>query len=196
MNEHLKINIGSGDSKIDGFITIDYDITTNPDYVLDLEKDTLPFNNDSVEHVIAHHILEHLGEGYIHCLKELYRVCIDNAIIDIIVPHHRHETFFADPTHKRPITAFGMSLFNKKINDYCKEQGFSNSRLGNYFDINFEIIEHFNIIDKQYEDFVKQFPEDEKEKYINLYNNIIENVCIKLKVVKSNNTSPKIFNYD
>jgi len=60
----MKINIGSGNTKIDGFVTIDYDSNSNPDYQLDLENDDLPFEDNTVETVVAHHILEHLGEGY------------------------------------------------------------------------------------------------------------------------------------
>ena len=39
----MKINIGSGNSKIDGFVTVDYDNSSNPDYFLKVEKDNFPF---------------------------------------------------------------------------------------------------------------------------------------------------------
>lgn len=189
MNNNIKINIGSGTSRFEGFINIDFDKSSNPDYILDLEKDYLPFDNNTVDEVIAHHILEHLGEGYFHCIKELYRVCKNGAIINIEVPHHRSEIFFADSTHKRPITAFGLTLFSKKNNKYFKEQGFANSRLGEYLDVDFELVEHLNILNNDLKDFIKQFPEKDLEKYSEVYGNIIEIVKIKLRVIKANNTN-------
>lgn len=194
----MKINIGSGTIRIKNFINIDYDKNSNPDYILDLEKDYLPFDDNTVDEVIAYHILEHLGEGYFHCMKELYRVCKHNAFINIEVPHHRHETFFADPTHKRPITVFGVSLFSKKNNKHCKENDYANSRLGDYFDVDFEVVEHLNILNNDLKDFIKRFPENELEKYSEIYGNIIETVKIKLRVIKSNDTNIQLgkFNYD
>ena len=83
----MKIIIGAGDQRIDGFVTCDYDPKTKPDYTFNLETDTFPFEDSSVDIVIASHVLEHLGEGYFHCLKELYRICRDKAIIHVHVPH-------------------------------------------------------------------------------------------------------------
>ena len=109
----MKISIGAGDTIETDYIRIDYDSLTNPDYVLDLERDRLPFEDSTVEAVKAHHILEHLGEGFFHCLQELYRVCKHGARINIRVPHPRHDSFLADPTHRRPITAVTMQMFSK-----------------------------------------------------------------------------------
>ena len=66
----MKLNIGAGDTKLEGFITFDYDKKASPDYIVDLERDRFPLEDNSVETVIAHHTLEHLGDGYFHCLKE------------------------------------------------------------------------------------------------------------------------------
>ena len=61
----MKLNIGAGNKKFPGYINIDSYDASNPDYVLDLEHDNLPFEENSVGHVIAHHILEHLGDGFV-----------------------------------------------------------------------------------------------------------------------------------
>ena len=100
----MKLNLGSGLKRIDGFLNVDYDERSNPDFIVDLEKGILPFEDNSVDGIVAHHILEHIGEGFLTLMKEIYRVSKDGTIIDIEVPHHRHENFFGDPTHKRPIT--------------------------------------------------------------------------------------------
>lgn len=180
----MKINIGSGGTQYPGYVTCDYDPLAKPDYLFNLETDRFPFEDNTVEAVMAHHVLEHLGEGYFNCLKELYRVCKHGAIIDIRVPHHRHDYFFDDPTHRRPITVGGMLLFSKKHNKLCKEQGAASSRLGDYFDVDFEIVQHEIIPSGRYRDQFVGMPREEVEAYLREHSNIIEEVWMQLVVIK------------
>lgn len=180
----MKLNIGAGDTRYNGFLNCDYDEHSNPDYVFDLEKDPFPFDDNIVEEVIAHHVLEHMGEGYFHTIKELYRVCKHGAMIDIRVPHHRHDYFSNDPTHRRAITPDGLWLFSKKYNDSCREQGAAASRLGYYYDVNFEVLDVINIPSKEYIKVFEGKTVQEVERYMHEHNNIIEEVNIKLIVIK------------
>jgi len=180
----MKINIGSGYNKIDGFVSIDYDSNNNPDYQLDIEKDSLPFPDNTVETVVAHHILEHLGSGYFHCLQELYRVCKHGAIIDIRVPHPRHDAFLADATHKRPITPLGLQLFSRNFNEYCKQNQLAASTLGEYFGVNFDILEWQYVPEEKYRQFFEGKTREFIDEYINERNNIISEYQIKLVVNK------------
>lgn len=180
----MKLHLGSGDNRFEGFVNVDYDSRTNPDYCLDIEKEQWPFEDNSVDQVIAHHVFEHLGEGYFHVLKELYRVCEHGAMIDIVVPHHRHNNFANDPTHRRAITADGLWLFSKKYNDSCIEQGAAASRLGHYFDVDFEVLDTRNIPDPIYIPILTGKTVEEVERYMHEHNNIISEVNIKLVVIK------------
>lgn len=180
----MKINIGAGDTKEDDYITIDYDSNSNPDYNLDLEKDRLPFDDNTVEVVKAHHILEHLGEGYFHCLQELYRVCKHGAIIDIRVPHPRHDSFIADPTHRRPITVMGLQLFSKKLNKLFREQKYASSRLADYFNVNFEVLNFRYIPDENCIHSLSDLTEEQIQQYADQHNNIISEIHVQLIVIK------------
>lgn len=180
----MKLNLGAGDVKLDGFVSVDYDHHSNPDHQLDIEKDLLPFEDNSVEVVVAHHILEHLGEGYFHTLKELYRVCVPGAVIDIRVPHHRCDFFFDDPTHRRPITVGGLRLFSRKYNQLCRDQGAASSRLGDYFGVDFEIADFSYRPMPEYRDQFEGQPRDYVEKYIHEHWNICDELWVKLIVVK------------
>jgi SAM-dependent methyltransferase len=180
----MKVNLGAGGTRLEGFVTCDYDPLENPDYLVDLEKDPLPFGDNTVEVVVAHHILEHLGPGYFHCLQEIYRVCKHGATIDIRVPHHRHDYFYDDPTHRRPITIGGLLLFSKKHNQLCREQGAASSRLGDYFKVNFEILDYDLMPSRLYRDEFTGEPRDKVEKYLREHNNIVEELWVKLVVVK------------
>lgn len=180
----MKINIGAGDQKLSGFVTIDYDKNCNPDYVLDIEKDRLPFEDNTVEEVIVHHVMEHLGEGFFHFLQELYRVCKHGAQIDILVPHHRHDYFLNDPTHRRPITVDGLWLFSKKYNDVCKEQNSRASRLAYHFGVDYEIVSSNDIPDPRYIEIFEGKERNHVLRYIHEHNNIIMEVHIKWVVIK------------
>ena len=57
----MKINIGGGDQKYEGFLNCDYDKNCNPDFCFNLETDKFPFDDNTVEQVIAHHVLEHMA---------------------------------------------------------------------------------------------------------------------------------------
>jgi hypothetical protein len=72
-------------------------------------------------------------------MQELYRICSDQAIIHIVVPHPRHDNFLSDPTHVRAVTEETIYLFSKRKNlEYCAT-GMSNSCLALSWDINFEL---------------------------------------------------------
>jgi ubiquinone/menaquinone biosynthesis C-methylase UbiE len=180
----MKINIGAGDTKLEGYVTLDYDALSNPDYQLDIEKDQFPFEDSTVETVVAHHILEHLGEGYFHCLQEIYRVCKHGAIVDIRVPHPRHDSFLADPTHRRPVTVVGLQLFSKKFNKHCRDQGYASSRLGDYFGVDFEVLDYRYIPDESARLKLQSLSQNDIENYANEHNNIVSEIHIKLLAIK------------
>jgi hypothetical protein len=114
----MKLNLGCGHNKLNGYVNIDSDTTFEPDLCFDLIKSNWPIEDSVVDEVIAEHILEHLEgtEGYLTFWKELYRVCQHNAIIKIEVPHWKHETFIHDPTHCRAVTPVGVAMFDQQRN--------------------------------------------------------------------------------
>lgn len=183
----MKISIGSGFRREEDTLTCDIDPRTNPDFCFDLEKDQFPFDDNSVDGVFAHHILEHLGDGFFHCIQELYRICKHGAIVDILAPHPRHYQFLADPTHKRPIVPEGLMLFSKKYNDYHKES--SASQLGHQYDVDFEILSTVEIPDPNYENEFINIPVEQAKRYIHEHNNIVMTYHIRLVVIKDYETN-------
>jgi predicted SAM-dependent methyltransferase len=184
MVNKIKLNIGAGSTTYTGFINCDYSDQYNPDYVFDLEKDQWPFEDNSVTHVIAHHVLEHLGEGYFHALKELYRVCDSGAIIDIKVPHYTHHNFFHDATHRRAITVPGLSMFSQKINNRDFLANSATSRLGQYLNIDLELITYSYMPDDRYKEILYGKTVEEIEAFAYEKNNIISEIWIKMMAIK------------
>lgn len=155
----LKINIGSGYKRYEGFLNIDDDPLCNPDYIVNLDDVNikLPFEDNTIEEMRAYHIFEHIGDGFIPLIKELYRVAEHGCILDIHVPHHQHDMWYGDPTHKRFITVASMNLFSKKFNKQELEKWGSSSGMGLKFNIDWEIV-HFDFLyDAFYADMLKDF---------------------------------------
>lgn len=154
----IKLNLGSGYKRYDGFTNLDDDPLVNPDVLINLDDPLihLPFENDSVEEVKLFHILEHIGEAFIPLMKELYRVSCHNALLDIQVPFHLHDVFYGDITHKRPITVLGMQMFSKKHNREHIKLYNSSSGMGLKYNIDFEMIDY----NFEYDDFYKPMLQD------------------------------------
>jgi predicted SAM-dependent methyltransferase len=180
----MKINIGGGYKRYDGFLNVDMDYLTSPDIVMNLEKDKFPIEDSTVEEVKAYHIFEHIGDGFLDFMKELYRICKDGAIIDIEVPHHRHENFFGDPTHKRPITVEMLRKFSKKYNQWHIEHHNSSSGFGLTCDVDFEIVDYEYIVDQDYHELAQQGKYEQLYQMSKQINNVYSDLKIKLVVVK------------
>jgi len=183
----LKLNLGCGERKIQGYINVDK--FGSPDIKHNLESFPWPWENNSVSEIQLIHVLEHLGkdvEVYFEIFKEMYRICINGAKIIIVVPHFRHQFFHDDPTHVRVVTPLGLALFSKKLNKQWVETGVSNSPLGLYLDIDFEIKQ---TLIKPSQDWFRLHPEKNIDLNLlqqesNIYNNLIEQYEIRLEVIK------------
>ena len=138
----VKLNLGCGFSKVDGWVNVDKFDTFSPDLILDLEQTPWPFEDNSVDEIMLKHVLEHLGaevKVFLAIMQEIYRVCRPGAKVRIEVPHPRHDDFIADPTHVRIVTPDVLGLFSKRNNQMWREIGAANSQLAAYLDVDFEL---------------------------------------------------------
>ena len=185
----MKLNLGCGSKILKGYTNLDKFNFYNPDILHDLEKFPYPFQDNSVDEIILSHVLEHIGqtpEVFNKIIKELYRICKNDSVIHIYVPHPRHDDFISDPTHVRPITPFGLNLYNKKLNKIWKKNNSSDTPLGLIHDVNFEIISIQHVVDQKYHNLLKEkkITESELDDYANKYNNVIKESKIKWKAIK------------
>jgi SAM-dependent methyltransferase len=68
----------------------------------------LPFPDDSIESMISHHCLEHIGPGYLRLMDECFRVLKPGGKFRIIVPLFPSMAAVSDPDHVR---YFGKDTF-------------------------------------------------------------------------------------
>lgn len=181
-----KINLGAGSKRYPGYVNIDLDGQASPEYVLDIERDRLPFDDNSVDGVIAHHILEHLGDGFIHCIKELYRVCKHGTVIDVRVPHPRHDTFLIDPTHKRPIFPHTLDMFSKTRNKRDMDAGGCETPLGFICDVDMYVLSFTPVLDEFWRAQFQNMSEEQCDYAARTFNNVVTEYHISWMVNKEN----------
>lgn len=178
----MKLNLGSGLTKIPGYLNVDSNPLCNPDYLVDLEKE-LPFEDNSIDEIRAYHIFEHIN-NFFGFVKELYRICKPNAIIDIEVPHPRHDIFFGDVGHIRSITVENLKQFSKKYNQFEIDQWKSNIGYGITLDVDFEILDFNYVIEDYYRKQFQNMSNDEIDRIARSYNNVISLIKVKWIVIK------------
>jgi hypothetical protein len=188
MADLAKLNLGCGKNPLPGYTNVDKYGT--PDVLLDLEVFPWPWKTSSVAEIVMNHVLEHLGETtelFIGIIKEIYRVCATGALVHIAVPHPRNDDFIADPTHVRMVTPQLLGLFSKSNNRAWVEAGYANSPLGIYHDVDFELVSSNFVLDEPWATQLarKETTEDEILVAIRRYNNVVKEIRMTMKVVKS-----------
>lgn len=188
-SEGLKLNLGCGFNKMNGFLNVDKFSECSPDLVVDLESFPWPFETNSVSEIYMNHVLEHLGANvdiFKGIMQELYRICRHDAIIQINVPHPRHDNFLDDPTHVRAITPNLLGLFDREKCDYWEKMGAANSQLAKYWHVDFRTIESILVPTPKYLEAYQSgsLSNDEFMELANTKNNVVSEYSIKLKVVK------------
>lgn len=95
----MKLDIGCGQNKKNGFIGLDCLEMSEVDIVCDLDKEKIPLENSIVKEVYSRHFMEHTT-NLVSVMEEIWRICEDNAKITIAVPYYNSIGAFRDPTHK------------------------------------------------------------------------------------------------
>lgn len=111
----LKLNIGCGRSKIEGFLGVDVIKFDEVDIVHDMRVTPWPWEDNSVEEVHCSHFLEHLTGGErVTFFNELYRVLAPGGRALMITPDWSHACAYGDPTHQWPPLSSWYALYLQK----------------------------------------------------------------------------------
>lgn len=183
----LKLNLGCGQNHMKGYVNVDK--YGDPEVRCDLEVFPWPWEDNSVSYVLMNHVLEHLGQGtdvYLGIIKEIYRICEDGAHVQVNVPHPRHDDFITDPTHVRMVTPNGLKLFSQAFNLECAEKHYSDSPLGLYMDVDFELGNVEYLLDEPWASMRRsgEKTDDDMRQIMRDFNNVIKQTSIGLKVIK------------
>lgn len=103
----LRLHLGSGLQRREGFYNVDRVALPGVDIVADLNEPLAALPGNCVTEVYSRHVLEHVQQ-FLSLLAELHRVARSEARLDFIVPHFSNPRFYSDPTHVR---FFGLYSF-------------------------------------------------------------------------------------
>lgn len=111
-----KLNFGCGDDIKEGFDNVDIQKNQKIQKSFDFNKFPYPIEENTYDYVWSRSVLEHLQEPD-KALNELWRVCKDKAVIEIIVPYYNNKSAVSDMQHKH---FFSDSSFIIFVNETCK----------------------------------------------------------------------------
>lgn len=84
----MRLNLGAGDQKIEGYESVDIAPNCNPDHLLDITKFPYPWRENSIDGIMADNIMEHIEPiTFIKVMNECHRIMKPGGKIWIRVPH-------------------------------------------------------------------------------------------------------------
>lgn len=107
----LRLNLGCGNKRREGFVGVDRFPCDAADIVADISQ-KLPFPDGSVAEIWADNVIEHIMD-LPALMGEIHRVCKDGAQVTLITPHFTSASSWRDPTHVHHLSYFSMHHFEK-----------------------------------------------------------------------------------
>lgn len=111
----MKLDLGCGDNKREGFTGVDKFKTSSTDVVHDLLTYPWPFEDGSVDEIFSSHFLEHIpGHDRPKFMDEVYRVLKPGAKAVFVTPYYSSMRAVQDFTHAwPPLSDMSFYYFNK-----------------------------------------------------------------------------------
>jgi SAM-dependent methyltransferase len=98
-----RVNLGAGEAREPGYISIDRQPLAEPDVLHDLNQFPYPFGDSSIDEVRAFHVIEHLDRPF-DVMRELHRILKPGGPLHIKVPHFSRGFTHAEHAHGFDIT--------------------------------------------------------------------------------------------
>ena len=109
----MKLNIGCGNKKIEGYLGVDKFRCEAADYICDIENEKLPFEDNTITGIIIDNSIEHFYD-IPKVINELVRVSRKGTAIKIITPHFSSLKSWIDPTHVHHLSYFSFDHFERE----------------------------------------------------------------------------------
>ena len=191
-----KINLGCGKDYLNDWVNVDFYDDSTCDIKHDLEIFPWPWEDNSVSEILIKHTLEHLGADwkvYIKILQEMYRVCEDDAHIQVDVPSPWHWNYISDTTHVRPVTPDGLNLFSKEHCQKCIDEGMSETPFAMIYDVDLRPHDVEWKFDQLWQGKIDrgEIQRSQIEEIHANYRNVVTEFKIPLAVVKSEESAKK-----
>ena len=99
-------------------ITLDEDDRLEPDIVCSLGTQAIPLSDNSIDQVVAWHVLEHIGrqgetKEWFLFWEEIYRILIPDGQLQFECPLHSSLWAWSDPSHTRALSPYSFLFFDQ-----------------------------------------------------------------------------------
>ena len=183
------VDIGCGNWKEEGYFGIDIFAGEQVDFVMDLDRDSLPFPDNTVEHAVTYHALEHLRNPQ-HILQEVWRVLKANAQFFVCVPYYSSHINMANLFHRQNFNEHSFRFLSSEESTTCLPE-----RIWKYHftptwglkgSANSEVDAEFRCLKIEFDYFPEFRGRSEKEKEVArlAYCNVVHNICFYLQAIK------------
>jgi SAM-dependent methyltransferase len=105
----MNLNIGASQTRIDGFVNVD--VVPGCDLEIDLNRQPLPYPDNSVDCVFSSHTFEHF-DNYLFALGEVWRVLKHGGRLFLSVPYVTLTEFnLVNPYHRHHFNEYSFDFF-------------------------------------------------------------------------------------
>jgi SAM-dependent methyltransferase len=112
----VKLNFGSGETALEGFINIDLEASTKPDIVHDIRKAPLPFQDESVDWIQMFHCIEHIEMAHWDNLfGEFRRVLKMGGVLFLAYPEFKICSKYFLENHLGLRDLFRATLYGRQL---------------------------------------------------------------------------------
>ncbi len=115
------LNLGCGNKRLKNYLGMDRFPCGGADFIGDIMY--IPVKTSTVSKILLDNVIEHIFD-IPALMRELYRICRNNAIITIRTPHFTSLSSWIDPTHIHHLSYFSIEHFTKKHVSHYTGKGF------------------------------------------------------------------------
>ena len=184
-----KLNLGCGFDKRVGWVNADHFSECQPDLLLSIESTPWAIADGEYDYVLMKHVLEHVGASlteFTAIMQELYRILAPNGVLEIHVPHYRHDTWWSDPTHVRAFTPLTFQMMSKKQNDVWIANKANYTMLSYVMKVDFEVVEAMQTYDPVWYKQVEEgkITQEQIRSLAQTQWGVVKELQVKLKAIK------------
>jgi len=114
MKSKTVLDVGCGNTKVEGAIGVDQFKSNSVDVVHDLNIYPWPFETESFDRIIFCHSISHFN-NISQTLIECHRLLKPGGYVEIVAPHFTSDNYNTDPTHRFPLGYRSMFYFCRNV---------------------------------------------------------------------------------
>jgi hypothetical protein len=114
----MKVDLGCGPSKQEGYYGLDAFPYEGVDLVQDLNEPGWALEDASCEEINASHLVEHIND-LVAFFGELHRIAADGCTVKLSTPHYTSRDSWRDPTHVHHLS---VHFFDTLLEGYLRER--------------------------------------------------------------------------